>query len=55
MRDKIGKIIIVLMVILATKIVFNRMDGKLVENCGAKGGYYQSEGIGEGCYGVNER
>ena len=52
MDGKLGKILVVLAMILATKVLFNWMDRKLVEDCVARGGQYQTEGIGEGCYGA---
>ncbi len=45
-----AKVVVVIFVIFATKLLFNWMDAKWIEDCEARGGYYQREGLGEGCY-----
>ena len=46
-------ILVVIIVILAIKVLFNWTDRKWAEDCEDRGGTYKSEGIGEGCYGVD--
>jgi len=46
---KAGKIVVVIAVILATKVLFNWTDRKWIEECEANGGHYQKGGLGEGC------
>lgn len=50
---KAGKIVIVIIVVLMLKILFNWTDRKWAEDCEDRGGTYKSEGIGEGCYGAD--